>query len=1335
MKSKQSIYLLLLLPVLILNFGFYYSAKDYNHPEGNNFNCPIGSVNLATQAEVDDWVAQWGGCTKIEGSLVIGKNSGVGNSCDISDISGLMGLEEVTGVIIIQKNANLIDLTGLNNLHTAGGSFVRIAHNYDLQNLDGLQNLSSATVLEIYENYNLVSLTGLEGLTSVSDEFLIERNSKLENIQALSNLTDVHTLSILYAGRLKNLIGLEGLTSIEGLSIKNNDSLSTLQGLNNLETAGAIAFGSISATSDDGNPILEDLTGLDNLHYADGISFYNSQLTSLTGLESLDSVTTIGFTKNSVLESLNGLNNLKKVGFNFLMKDNHTLTDLSALSNLKEVGSSFHITRSDALEDLTGLGGLEEVLYFWINDNENLTNLNGLNGSTSITGRFNIFDNNSLTSLSGFTNYNSIEILSIFDNELLSDISQLSELTEAGGIYIGNNDALESLTGLENLTALDQYLYIENNQTLNDLNELQNLATIGTSLTISNNDSLKNLVGLNKITHIPEELKICENKSLINLNGLHLLETVGGDFNLNENDALKNLKLLRNLNHVGGSLSIQNNPSMNDIRGLNKLNFVGGHITINNNDVLHKINGFRNLETIGQSFRILNNDVIQNIDGMDQLTTIENSIAVTGNPLLATCHVNYICRHLLANKPISINNNMEGCNNPTDSFTDYCGFSTFTGSIIRDEEDFCLPNLGEPTLEGWKIKATSAEYEKITFSDHNGNYILNVDTGEFSLSLISPNELWNTCSNNQAYLIDSSYDTIQLDLIAQALIDCPLMNVGINSTPIRRCTETNYVIDYCNEGTIDATDAFVTIYLHPFLNITNSSLPFTNDGDNILIFELGDVAYGDCGSFTFEAFVDCDAVTGQTLCITANIFPDTICTNPSQSWSKADIFVKGECNPTEVNFSIENKGTGNMTLPSSYRVFRDAVPFEEGSFQLLANEVFNLYFPKDGYTYRLETDQVSEHPLITSPGVTVEGCKDGNEFFSTGYFLQFPTEDYAHAFERFCKEITGSYDPNDKRGFPLGCGDEHFIEANSRLDYNIRFQNTGNDTAFLVVILDTLPENLNATSIELGASSHPYHMEVFNGNIIQFTFENIMLPDSNINQLASNGFVSFSIRQNPDLPAGSEFLNSAAIYFDFNEAIITNATHHKIGTHTFFTNEYVILCEGENYEGVVYTQNTTLGDTTSFGVVETVHNINIEIIPSLQTSIDTIIPLGDLYNDILYVVDTTLIENYIDQFGCDSIVSVNILVNPLKNNFVAFDHATVLITPNPFSTKATIQIKNLAVRFGVFEVYDLMGKKVLETNFYNHEFEITKRDLTSGIYFYKLTIENKYVNEGKFIIH
>ncbi len=139
-------------------------------------------------------------------------------------------------------------------------------------------------------------------------------------------------------------------------------------------------------------------------------------------------------------------------------------------------------------------------------------------------------------------------------------------------------------------------------------------------------------------------------------------------------------------------------------------------------------------------------------------------------------------------------------------------------------------------------------------------------------------------------------------------------------------------------------------------------------------------------------------------------------------------------------------------------------------------------------------------------------------------------------------EITCAYDPNDKQVLPLGVLDEGYtlFDDAETLEYTIQFQNTGNDTAFNIVVTDTIDTTtLDLTTFEFVVASHPveYHFE---NNLIKFHFNNILLPDSTTNLFGSNGHFKFKIKTKKGLVENTEIKNKAYIYFDFNPPIITN---------------------------------------------------------------------------------------------------------------------------------------------------------------------------------------------------
>jgi len=139
-------------------------------------------------------------------------------------------------------------------------------------------------------------------------------------------------------------------------------------------------------------------------------------------------------------------------------------------------------------------------------------------------------------------------------------------------------------------------------------------------------------------------------------------------------------------------------------------------------------------------------------------------------------------------------------------------------------------------------------------------------------------------------------------------------------------------------------------------------------------------------------------------------------------------------------------------------------------------------------------------------------------------------------------QVSSSFDPNDKKSAFPNKVTHQFLAQNPEIPYIIRFQNTGNDTAVHVVIRDTVNtlNYLMRNSFRYMTSSHPCDVSFEAHNVIVFKFNNIMLPDSTTDEVNSNGFVSFWLRPFPNIPVNSYIKNRAAIFFDFNEPVITD---------------------------------------------------------------------------------------------------------------------------------------------------------------------------------------------------
>jgi uncharacterized repeat protein (TIGR01451 family) len=478
--------------------------------------------------------------------------------------------------------------------------------------------------------------------------------------------------------------------------------------------------------------------------------------------------------------------------------------------------------------------------------------------------------------------------------------------------------------------------------------------------------------------------------------------------------------------------------------------------------------------------------------------------------------------------------------------------ATVQGHVFEDSNADCQLASGEKGLIGWIVSAKKVGQNQITYTvtDSAGAYAFSLDTGTYLLQFRLPNNYWQSdcVPLAQAIALPTTTDTITSDLPLSKGALCPLMEVDLATAFLRRCFESSYTVQYSNNGTIDAPNAWIDVQLDPDLSYVSSSLSAISLPENTYRFALGAVPYGSVGSFHMQVLVGCDSTAlGQTHCSEAHIYPDTLCL-PNTGWSGAEVEVDGLCAPDSVRFTIKNVGTAATSL-LDYIIIQDDLILRTGNYTLPPNDSIKIAVPANGATYRLESEQEPNAPGNAQPSATIEGCgTNASGGMSLGFVTQFGENDGDPFISIDCTQNQGSFDPNDKQGFPIGAGAEHHILPGQEIEYLIRFQNTGTDTAFRVVIRDTLSPWLDPASIRVGAASHPMQFSLLEYGILKFDFSNILLPDSNINEAASHGFVKFRIAQIPNIPLGTTIFNQAGIYFDFNDPVITNQTWHTVDT-------------------------------------------------------------------------------------------------------------------------------------------------------------------------------------------
>jgi uncharacterized repeat protein (TIGR01451 family) len=190
--------------------------------------------------------------------------------------------------------------------------------------------------------------------------------------------------------------------------------------------------------------------------------------------------------------------------------------------------------------------------------------------------------------------------------------------------------------------------------------------------------------------------------------------------------------------------------------------------------------------------------------------------------------------------------------------------------------------------------------------------------------------------------------------------------------------------------------------------------------------------------------------------------------------------------------------------------------------------------------------------------------------------------------------VRTSYDPNIKEVYPVDVApgyDDWFY-------YTVHFQNTGTAPATKVRITDTLDNKLNTETFELLGASHPVKLGLKNDALV-FFFADINLPDSFSDEKNSHGYVQYRVKPMKNQIEGTKIHNTAYIFFDYNEAVVTNTT-----VNTFVEVKHVGLSSPQTGENFQLYPNPGTGVFNIGYEGATTSNANVEIY--------------DLYGKLLY---------------------------------------------------------------------------------------------------------------------
>lgn len=389
-----------LFATFLVQFLFLTSTAQSCLPEGIEFN---------SQQEIDNFQAQYPGCTEIMGDVMILSGTGIWN------LNGLNVIEAVGGNLKIIQNGALSNCSGLNNLQSVGGN------------------------LEISLNSALTSLSGLNSLHSIGGNLQVIQNPALTSLASLGNLQLVDgSLDIISNPQLSTLTGLENIDPgpLSDLAIHDNALLSVC-GSENICSYLANPNGHVdiynNAPGCQNPPDIADACGitLSCLPYGDyylttqaEIDHFKEDYSNCTGLEGIVKIS------GNDITNLDGLSDISSIGFYLTIVQNPSLISLAGFNNLTSVSGAVSIGYNPLLNSLAGL--------------ENLN---------TIDGYLSIYNNDALETLTGLNNLTSVgDMLEIMNNPGLSSIAALGNLSSIGNfLWIRHNVALTHLSGLENI--------------------------------------------------------------------------------------------------------------------------------------------------------------------------------------------------------------------------------------------------------------------------------------------------------------------------------------------------------------------------------------------------------------------------------------------------------------------------------------------------------------------------------------------------------------------------------------------------------------------------------------------------------------------------------------------------------------------------------------------------------------------------------------------------------------------------------------------------------------------------------------------------------------------
>jgi hypothetical protein len=470
-----------------------------------------------------------------------------------------------------------------------------------------------------------------------------------------------------------------------------------------------------------------------------------------------------------------------------------------------------------------------------------------------------------------------------------------------------------------------------------------------------------------------------------------------------------------------------------------------------------------------------------------------------------------------------------------------------SGTLFADTQANCTPDNGEPALVKWIIEARPLTGKSLfTTTDQEGSFSISLPSGVYQIIPQAPTQVlhfWTTCDTPQVNLLTGSSPQINVAPIGlQAAFDCPILEVDLQSGPLLPCQTATWHLRFGNVGNQEASNTKIRIEKSAQLEFESASFPLISFLEDTLLFEVGNIPAGEGGIMELRFFLPCNLPLQQAIRVQASLQSDNNCLPPDPSWDGAEIILEESCSSLEgIQFTLSNKGTGNMGSELEYIIIEDQIILSTGKFKLNAgsDSIFTIENPQ-GAHYWMRAGQSIGQPALEAPSVFSKNCLAPEN--TDRFQLELPDQESLLAVSVHTGLTSnGQAGPVEMIGYPLGWQDLHNISPDQELEYVLFYTNNSLDTVRTIQLVDSLPAaQLDLSTLRPGAGSKKYQWELVGENILRFNLRgDVLYPDQ-------SGFVSFRIRPKAGLPMGTLIQNKAQVRLDYAPPSVTNTTFHTI---------------------------------------------------------------------------------------------------------------------------------------------------------------------------------------------